>query len=371
MRILVINWQDRTHPQAGGAEEHLHEIFGRIAAAGHDVHLLCCSHQGAAEQESLDGLVVHRGGSRNVFNYYVPWWWKRFGHRLNPDLVVDDINKIPFFSPLFIRKPILGIIHHFFGDDIFKETNVVAGSYVRFCENLVGRIYRQTPISVVSESTRIECISRGLPEKNLSVIYNGIDHRRYPMSISTKAATPTIVSFGRLKRYKSVDHIIRALPTIAQTIPDVRLEILGDGDDRRFLENLASELQLTDRITFHGFVSKTDKIRWLSRAHIAVNASVKEGWGITNLEANACGTAVVSADSPGLRDSVRDGVSGLLYPYGDVNMLSRLVSRVLIDRSERDRLSEGALRWASTFTWERSAREMLDLCERVVSHHTP
>jgi glycosyltransferase involved in cell wall biosynthesis len=114
-------------------------------------------------------------------------------------------------------------------------------------------------------------------------------------------------------------------------------------------------------------VSDADKIRLLSAAHVVVNTSVKEGWGITNIEANACGTPVISADVPGLRDSVRAGESGQLYPYGNVDALSGILTRILIDDQERRRLSDGAVAWASTFTWARSAREMLDLCTNVIN----
>lgn len=367
MRILVINWQDRTHPQAGGAEVHLHEIFGRIARMGHEVSLLCCGHRDAAPTEVLDDMQVFRVGTRPIFNYTVPFWWYRHGRRMKPDLVVDDINKIPFFTPLYVDRPILALVHHFFGDSIFNEVGWAAGMYVKVFEDRIANVYRRTPICTVSESTKAECLERGFPSANLSIIHNAIDHRRFPMRVADKAARPTIVYFGRLKKYKSVDHIIQALAIVRETIPDAHLEILGTGDERTELERLVDFHDLSDAVTFHGFVSDADKARMLSAAHVVVNSSIKEGWGITNIEANASGTPVVSANVPGLRDSVRDGVSGLLYPYGNIEVLARTLVRVLVDHPERQRLSEGAVQWASTFTWERSAREMLDLCERTVA----
>jgi glycosyltransferase involved in cell wall biosynthesis len=191
------------------------------------------------------------------------------------------------------------------------------------------------------------------------------------MRVTEKSQAPTIVYFGRLKKYKSVDHVIKALAIVRQTIPDVRLEILGTGDERPELEQLVASLDLGDAVRFRGFVADADKARVLSSAHVMVNSSIKEGWGITNIEANACGTPVISADVPGLRDSVRNGTSGLLYPYGDVDTLSKLLTRILVDHPERQRLSEGAVAWASTFTWERSAREMLSICERTVESWRP
>ena len=371
MRLLVINWQDKTHPQSGGAEVHLHEIFGRIARMGHEVDLLCCGHRDAPAHEVLDDMQVFRVGNRPTFNYTVPRWWYRHGRGMKPDIVIDDINKIPFFTPLYVKRPILALVHHFFGDSIFNEVGWAAGSYVKLFEDRVPSVYRHTPICTVSESTKDECVERGFPPKNVSIIHNAIDHRRYPMRIGDKADRPTIVSVGRLKKYKSVDHIIKALAMVRETIPNTHLEILGRGDEMSELERLVDFHDLSDAVTFHGFVTEEQKTAMLSAAHVVVNSSIKEGWGITNIEANACGTPVISANVQGLRDSVRDGVSGLLYPYGDIDLLAKLLTRVLVDHPERQRLSEGAVSWASTFTWERSAREMLDLCERTIADWRP
>ena len=371
MHILAFNWQDRTHPQSGGAEVHFHEIFGRIARMGHEVTLVCCGFDGAPPTEELDGIRVIRVGSRNTFNYSMRLWWKREGMAMRPDIVVDDINKIPFFTPRFVKRPILAIIHHFFGDSIFTEAGFLAGTYVKFFEDKVGKAYRDIPIAVVSESTREECLERGLSSKDLSVIYNGIDHTKFPMKVGPKDDVPRIISFGRLKKYKSIDHIIQAMAVVRETLPEARLDVIGTGDELGNLERLVDFHGLQDVITFHGFVSEERKAELLASAHVAVNASQKEGWGITNIESNASGTPVISADVPGLHDSVRDGVSGLLYEYGNSEQLAKLITRILVDHPERQRLSEGAVSWASTFTWERSAREMLDLCERTIADWRP
>lgn len=367
MRLLILNWQDRKHPQAGGAETHLHEIFGRIARMGHSVTLLSCGFEGAPERETLDGINVIRRGSRSTFNYSVPLWWRTEGRALDPDIVIDDINKIPFMSPLYIRRPIVGIIHHLFGDSLINEVGRLSAAYVSFFERRIPRVYAATPISVVSESTKQECIALGLPPSNLHVIYNGIEPTEFPMRVAEKAAVPTVVYFGRLKRYKSVDHVVRAFVRVREVIPDAQLEIIGRGDDLPLLEELVVNLNLGESVSFRGWVSGEEKIELLSRAHVVVNPSIKEGWGITNMEANACGTPVISADVPGLRDSVSNGVSGVLYPYGNIEQLADTITRVLTDAELRMRLSEGAVHWASSFTWDRSAQEMLSLCERTIS----
>ncbi len=365
MRILVFNWQDREHPMSGGAETHLHEIFGRIARMGHHVTLLSCNVPDAPSETELDGIHVIRRGSRSTFNFTVPRWYRKNVAAMAPDVVVDDINKIPFFTPLFVRQPIVGIIHHLFGKSIYKEAGVLAGQYVRTAEKRIPWVYRNTPISVVSESTRQECIASGLRAENLSIIHNGIEPAAFPMRVGEKERTPTVIYFGRLKRYKSVDHIVRAIAIVRETVPKIMLRIVGRGDDEQTLRDLVSTLDLTNNVEFHGWVSGAEKIALLSSSHVAVNPSVKEGWGITNIEANACGTPVISADSPGLRDSVREGISGLLYPWGNIEMLARTLTRILQNSEERNLLSQGAVHWSNSFTWDESAKAMLDLCTKT------
>jgi glycosyltransferase involved in cell wall biosynthesis len=367
MKIVIFNWQDRTHPQAGGAETHLHEIFSRLVKRGHSVTLVACAYDGAPSTEVIDGITVIRIGSRATYNFAVPIWWLRHGKHLGYDLVVDDINKIPVFTPLFVGLPVLALVHHLFGSAIFSEAGAIAGTYVWLSERLIPRIYRDTPIAVVSESTRRDCIESGLSERQLDIVYNGVAVEHFPMRVSEKEAVPTIAYFGRLKKYKSVDHVIKAMRIVVQRLPEARLDVLGRGDDEPRLRALVAEEGLADNVTFHGYVNDQTKVRLLSRAHVVVNPSMKEGWGITNLEANACGTPVISADSPGLRDSVSNGVSGLLYPYGDIELLAQRIVSVVSDAHLSSTLQEGSLVWARQFSWDRSSIEMEALCRRAIS----
>ncbi|MBU3678672.1 MAG: glycosyltransferase family 4 protein [Candidatus Kapabacteria bacterium] len=366
MRIIIFNWQDRTHPQAGGAETHLHEIFGRLVKKGHDVTLVACHFPGSEREETVDGIRVVRIGNRSTYNFAVPFWWLRHGKRARYDLVVDDINKIPLLTPLYVNRPVLALVHHLFGSAIFAEAGLMAGSYVWLAERLIPIVYRRSPTVVVSNSTRSECIQSGLRDENISVVYNGVDTAQFPMAVGIKAPVPTVSYFGRLKRYKSVDHVIRAFAIALKDVPNARLEILGRGDDESRLRSIVTELGLKNSVTFHGYVDDRRKVELLSWTHAVVNPSKKEGWGITNIEANACGTPVISADSPGLRDSVSNDVSGFLYPYGDIEVLARKIVTILTDTNLRTTLSEGAVRWARQFSWDQSAQQMEHICQRII-----
>lgn len=369
MKILVINWQDWLNPLSGGAEVHLHEVFKRIVELGHSVTLFCSRHENSPAREKVDGIDIHRCGGRNNFNFVVPLYYRKHFRKADFDIVIDDINKIPFFTPLFVRKPLLGLSHHFFGKSIYREAGFVAGSYVYYSEKLLDTVYKNTPFAVVSQSTLSEFASRGFDTKNFAIVGNAITHQDFPMQICEKYPEPSVAYFGRLKKYKSVDHLILAFAKVIDKIPNAKLQILGRGDFRDYLESLCSQLNIIDKVKFWGYVTDEQKADILSKVHCVVNTSMKEGWGITNIEANACGTPVLSADSPGLRDSVNNGVSGLLYDYGNIEELADVLYMLLSEKELNDRLSNGALEWAKSFSWDDSARAMLAKCQEVINQY--
>jgi len=371
MKIIAFNWQDIKNPLGGGAEVHFHEIFSRIAKLGHEVTLFCSSFPGALEREKIDCIEVIRKGGRNTFNFWVPLkYWTTFRTQ-RYDVVIDDINKIPFFTPLFVRKPLVGIAHHLFGKTIFLETHFLAALYVYLSEKLIRYFYPRAPLLVVSESTREEFRRLGFPKQNLVIAPNCIDPSIYRPTGVEKSKAPLVGYFGRLKKYKSVDHLLLAFKIVRKDLPEVRLKIVGDGDDRTRLERIAREHGLRDCVEFAGYVSVEKKIEYLQQMHFVVNSSSKEGWGLTVLEANACGTCVIASDVPGLRDSVIDGETGLLYEYANVQQLAGKISLLLRDQQLRKRLSDNAVEWSKKFRWEDSARKTLEVLEQAVVSAPP
>lgn len=95
----------------------------------------------------------------------------------------------------------------------------------------------------------------------------------------------------------------------------------------------------------------------LRRAWGLAFASPKEGWGITNLEAAACGTPVVASNSPGIRESVRDGETGFLVPHGDTAAMAAALDRLADSAALVAALGANGRRFAESFTWERAAEE--------------
>jgi len=367
VRVLVVNWQDRENPQAGGAEIHLHEIFGRLTRAGWDVTLLCGGWPQAPATAELDGMHVLRVGTRYTFPFFARGAFRRLTATQRFDVIVEDINKVPLYTPRWVSQkqtPVVALVPHLFGDTVFQEAPLPLAAMVWALERPIAQIYRAVSFQAISQSTADDLATRGISRDHISVIYCGIDTAHYSPAPALRAPLPAFAYLGRLKRYKRVDLIIRAFHALA--LPNARLEIAGAGDDRPRLEQLTASLDLSTRVTFLGRISEEEKLDLLRRSWALVFTSPKEGWGITNLEAAACGTPVVASNSPGIRESVRDGETGFLVPHGDVAALAVSMRTLATSIGTVTSLGAKAREFAKGFTWERAAKETAAHLTKVV-----
>ncbi|MFQ6033031.1 MAG: glycosyltransferase family 4 protein, partial [Candidatus Zixiibacteriota bacterium] len=262
MKILAINWEDLKNPLSGGAEVHLQEILKRIVRAGHQVTLLCSSFPGARPTDESDGIRIIRKGSRHNFNWVTPFAFKALLKEQKWDIVIEDINKIPFYTPLYHRLPLLVVIPHLFADTVFKEINPILGLYIYLSEKPIPTIYKGFKFMVISESTKEDLTKRGIPEDDIFVIKCGIDQALYRDKPQIeKYSTPTIIYLGRLKKYKSIDHLLTGFSLLLDKIPEARLVIVGDGDYKANLIDFARKLGLGSRVEFTGYVDKEEKVR--------------------------------------------------------------------------------------------------------------
>ncbi|HSM08164.1 MAG TPA: glycosyltransferase family 4 protein [Gemmatimonadota bacterium] len=363
LRILVVNWQDRMNPHAGGAEIHLHEIFGRLVERGHAVTLLASGWPGSAPRALVDGIDVHRAGGRYTF----PLHARRAFGRLEPaafDVIVEDVNKLPLLTPRWSKTPVVCLVPHLFGSTAFAQEPWPVAATVWLAERVMPAVYRRTPVVVISESTADDLAARGFERERITVSHPGVDHAVCTPPAggpgAERAAEPTLVYVGRLKRYKSVDVVLRAIARLARERPaePVHLVVAGRGDDAGRLEEIAVELGIEALVEFRGYVSEVEKVSLLRRAWANVYPSPKEGWGITNIEAAACGTPSLASDAPGLRESVVDGETGWLVPYGEVDAWADAIAG-LATRPERvEEMGAAALQFATQFTWEDTTRRI-------------
>jgi glycosyltransferase involved in cell wall biosynthesis len=359
--LLAVNFRDPAHPEAGGAELHLEEILLEAVRRGWRVTWLASGFPGGTAEAEHRGMRVVRRGTWWNFNLVVPGVLRREFAAPPPDLVVEDVNKAPCLTPLACAAPVAVVVPHLFGATAFREAPLPVALYVVALEALVPVLYRHSRFLAISESTRDDLARRGVPPERIAVVHCGLDHATYrPDPTVEPNPDPTLVFVGRLRRYKGLDWVLRALPRVLERHPTTRLEVIGDGPHGAELRRTADRLGVGRAVDFLGFLPRAEKVAHLRRAWCLVQPSPKEGWGLTVVEAGACGTPVVAADSPGLRDSVRDQRTGLLVPFGDTERLAAALVRVLGDRALRQSLGAAGIEWASRFTWPDCARRSLD-----------
>ena len=369
VRVLILSWLDWTHPLRGGAETYLRETASGLAGRGHDVTVLASAYDGAPHDEELNGVMVVRRGRFWTYGLELPWHYRRLvKQRGNWDVVVEYTHKVPLMSPVWAGRPVVAVAHHLWGRSIFAESPLPVALAVVGAEAMIPLIYRRVPWLAVSPSTCGDLVSRGIPRAHVTLAPNGINvAAEYPITEGAKrggAVGPRVVWVGRVRRYKRLDMVLRAMVGVRLAVPDAHLEVVGDGPALPAAKRLAATLGLhADAITFHGAVADSVRDDILRRASILVQASVKEGWGRTVLEAGAFGVPSVVADVPGLRDAVADGETGIVVRDVSPSRLGAAIIRLLGDDDERTRLGVGASRVSRSMGWGAT----IEVAERVLA----
>ena len=347
MHVAMLSWRDLGNPEAGGAERYLTHVAEGLAERGHRVTLLTAAYPGAPAAERVGEVVVRRaGGKLTVY----PRASMALVRRLRDvDVVVDVQNGVPFFSRLATRAPVVVLVHHVHREQWPVVYGPVAAGLGWWVEStLAPRLYRTSRYVTVSEHTRRELTDLGVHDERITVIHNGTDEPRVNRSV---ASQPRIISLGRLVPHKQVEHALRLVARLTPIIPGLHLDIVGDGWWRGELHSLAHELDLSDAVTFHGYVSEHEKEVLLARSWVNLVPSLKEGWGLSVVEAGAHGVPTVGyRDAGGLTDSIVDGRTGMLV--SDEDALVAAVRRLLTEDDLRIRMGDAARRHALSFTWE-------------------
>ncbi len=369
MRLLALNWRDPRNPETGGAEIHLHEILRRAVKDGHEVTQISQAVSGLPAEEIIDGIRILRHGKRNTFNFTLKNYALSLDIASNFDLVLEDLCKIPFYSPKWSPVPVLTIVPHLFGTTAYREVPLPLAFYVNFMESFIPRVYRNCSFVAISESTKNDLIRRGIAADNVTVIPCGIDTGFYTPG-KPDPEPGTFLYVGRLKKYKGIQLILAALAELRNAGKSYKLVVLGSGDYEKELKAITSRLKLDRQVIFEGFVPQERKLHWLRKAWAAVFPSEKEGWGLTVIEANACGTPVIASNSAGLRDSVMDGRTGILVPHGDIEKLAGEMNSLASNSSLRSELGKNGIDWAAGFNWDVTADRMIKVM-RDILHKQP
>ena len=363
MKILILNWRDAKHPRAGGADFRLQQVYAPLVRQGHEVVLYSCAFPGCDPVDHIDGIEVHRLGNDLTFSFLCMFKLRGWVRKHAPDIVVEDLNKLPFYSPLVYNGPLVIQMHHLWRTSIFRETFFPMAFFIWASEEMIRFIYRKCRFSVVSDSTKQELLAMGVAADNIRVIHNGADLSRYkPVQAPKKRF---MIWIGRIQKYKGPIDACRVLERLQEEFPDLELVIVGDGPFKPKLEHYITKHGLKDKVRLTGFVDGAEKISLLQQAAVHIQSSYKEGWGLSVIEANACGCPVVANDTTGLCDSVINGETGLLYRFCDIHDAAEKVRDILKDDVLCQHLIAGGLERAGTFSWEKNAREQMHYLKDV------
>ena len=364
LRILIFNWRDTKHVWAGGAEVYINELAKRWTTDGHKITIFCGWDRLARRNETVDGVkIIRRGGFYTVYPLAVLYYIFKLKGKF--DIVIDCENGIPFFTPLFVGTPKMLLIHHVHQEVFRKHLRFPLSQIAIALESkLMPAIYKNQPVITISDSSKKDIVDRGwVDPENIEVVSPGIDlaiYRKLP-----KTPYPSFVYLGRLMPWKNLDVLIYAFANLIKIVPSAELTIAGFGEDMFRLQKIARKLGIENKVHLPGKVTDEKKSRLFAESWAAIQPSSFEGWGITVIEANACGTPVIASDINGLRDSVLNGRTGLLFPVKDIETLTQKMLELVSDWSFRTYLSNEAFLWSRCFNWDYSANAFEQL---IISH---
>ena len=354
MRIAILNWRDLSHPDAGGAEVFVHEVAKCWVEAGHRASVVCSAAPGLGRTNDDGGVRIYRvgklkGGSHHLFA-------PRHTAVREADVVLESINSIPYELPLRMRsRPFLSLFHQMAIDvwDAHVRQPFAAGA--RVLERVLLRPYRAVPVVAVSESTKKDLLSVGL--RNVAVVPQGGIGEQNRLK---KDAVTTLLFVGRLIQNKRPDHALEAFRIIRDEMPDARFWVVGEGSMKADLESAG-----LPGVEWLGRIPRDELLARMSRAHLLLVTSVREGWGLVVSEANSMGTPAVAYDVPGLRDSVEHGSTGVLVRPSPHNLAAACL-KLLENRGVYEGMCESAAHWGSSRTWQKTAECLLELLGKQV-----
>jgi len=357
MRILILNWKDIKHPHAGGAEIVTHEFAKRLVQLGHTVYLFCQKSHQLKSEETIDGIHVCRQGSYLSVYFWAVWLYrKRFKNTI--DIVIDQFHGLPFFTPLYVKKPILAYIHEVAGEIWFADFIFPLSLIGYFIEKLQFRLYQNICFLTHSISTKKELITYGIAQQNVTVIIPTIarvSHRSYQ-----KSEHPALIYLGRLGPIKRIELLVKSVSILKKSFPKLGVWLVGSGKPgyTRQLLHQIDTLKLKHIITLFGHVSEAKKRALLKRAWINVHPSLKEGFGLTVVEAAALETPTVSFDVGGLRDLIRHNKTGILVKSHTPQALAEAIEELFSTPKKLDSLSAEAYKWSQTLpTWSKQTQK--------------
>lgn len=362
-RITFLSWRDTANPDGGGSEVYVEEVARGLATRGHDVTIHCAAYAGAPRDEWRDGVLIRRRGGR--LTVYPRGLLFLLTRRRRDDLVVDVINGLPFGSPLVRRRGLVALVHHVHREQwriIYPGFRGRVGWFVE--GRLTPRLYRRVPHVTVSRASRDDLVGLGIPASGIHVVPNGTPTPA--VTTETRAETPVICVLSRLVPHKQIEHAVDVLAELLPETPELRLDVIGDGWWASHVREHVARRGVEGAVTLHGHVDEATKAELLEKAWLMLLPSVKEGWGISVLEAASHGTPTLAyRRAGGVRESVIDGVTGLLVE--DRAELTAATDRLLRDRATLDEMSAASRERAAEHDWASTVEGFSDVLAVVAT----
>ena len=364
MHILIVNWRSIKDPLSGGAEVATFEHAKRwVENHNAKVTWLSPIYNKNIKSEVIEGINFQYIGlplDRNIkkliftfpYFYFLVFVTYMTKFRGKVDAVIDQAHGFPYLTPLYVKEKKIVYIHEVAGDIWDKMYKFPINAIGKIIEKLIFIPYKNIEFVTVSNSTKQDLIALGIPEIKIDIVYNGVSMPIIDMP-TNKEKEFTIMFLNRLVKMKGIERAIDIVAEIKKQIPNLQFWIVGKGeaDYVDFLKQKVKDLNLEDNVTFFGFVDEKTKMDLLTKSHVLINTSYKEGWGLVNLEANARGTPAIAFRVKGNTESIEEGVNGYLAKDGDIKDMVDKIIRM----KENTALQTSSITFAKQFDWEKVA----------------
>ncbi|MHB8433406.1 MAG: glycosyltransferase family 4 protein [Candidatus Tyrphobacter sp.] len=348
MKALFLNWRDPWHPKRGGAELFTLRVAQHLARKGWSVEWFSAAYPDCRPAEDLDGIRFVRAGSQLTVHTCA---FRRYRGTQRFDVIVDEINTIPFYAMHYGRAPCVALIYQLAREVWLHEAPPPLNWMGYLAEPLYLRPYARVPIITISPSSAESFERIGLRGET-TVLPIAVDEPAEEI-MPAKSPLSDIVVVGRVAPSKRIGDAIEAASIMARNGWHGALHVVGSGDMRyvsRLRVQAAAKLA-PEQVVFHGRVNDQNRADLLRSCSVLWMTSVREGWGLVVTEAARHGTPAVVYDVPGLRDAVSDGVTGYVVQQRPAALAEATVAML---HGPYDAFASAALEASRAYSWEKT-----------------
>ncbi len=347
MRFLMLNWRDPENPLAGGAERVSVAYMTALVQKGHEVFWFANTFPGAQRETTIDGIHYVRGGGKGTSVLKAIQWYRR---QPRFDLVIDQHHGIPWFAPWWCKTNCVSYIHEVLGPIWNAFYPWPVSTIGRWQERLTHWLYRNVPFWTASDCTKEFLHAHGV--RSVQVIRYGVYTKALSELEAKLLQLPLrLIVVSRLAPNKRVAHAIRAVQHLAGKQIDANLTIVGSGEQEALLRRLVADLQLGNRIAFTGPLSEEEKDKRLREAHVLLHTSMREGWGLNVIEANAMGTPAIVYPVAGLIESTLHDRTGIVADFETPEALAEALISLTRAPEKYEIYRRNAWKRAKTLHW--------------------